>query len=138
MMAPAPASQAGPGRDVNDQIMSTACTGRRREGDNFRLLNLRVAQGRRNKANFLSQTTAIQFTTASCGGGAVETFIFHIDLLLFYIIRVGWIYPDLVTAFVLLLDNKEFCLCRRRESIGPAPPFPCSDPRRTRRREKLV
>ena len=28
MMAPAPASQAGPGRDVNDQIMSATFTGR--------------------------------------------------------------------------------------------------------------
>ena len=42
---PSQPGTARPGRDVNDQIMSTAFTGRRREGDNFRLLNLGVAQG---------------------------------------------------------------------------------------------
>ena len=50
-----------PGRDVNDQIMSTACTGRRWGGGQFQIIEPSGGPG--NKANFLSQTRAVKLTT---------------------------------------------------------------------------
>ena len=58
MMAPAPASQAGPGRDVNDQIMSATFTGRAAgEGGREETISDYWTFGwPREQSQFLSQT----------------------------------------------------------------------------------
>ena len=89
---PSPA-QARPGRDVNDQIMSTACTGpweAREGGGQFQIIEPSFGWPREQGTKpIFYHNPAIQFSTTSCGGHLHISHVYPKSLV-GSIIRVDW------------------------------------------------